>query len=36
MVEIEKEIESRVMDIIKKQSVEMENETGMQSSLNDR
>jgi hypothetical protein len=34
--EIEKEIERRVMEIIKKQSVEMENETGVQPSLNDQ
>ena len=34
--EIEKEIERRVMEVIKKQSVEMENETGVQPSLNDQ
>ena len=34
--EIEKEIEKRVMQIIRIQSVEMENETGVQPSLNDQ
>lgn len=34
--EIEKEIERRVMEVIKKQSVEMENETGVQPSINDQ
>ena len=33
--EIEKEIERRVMEIVKIQSVEMERETGVQPSLND-
>jgi hypothetical protein len=33
--EIEKEIERRVMEVIKKQSVEMERETGVKPSLND-
>ena len=35
-VEIEKEIERRVMEIIQKQSFEMEKETGVQPSLNDQ
>ena len=35
-VEIEKEIERRVMEIIQKQSIEMEKETGVQPSLNDQ
>jgi hypothetical protein len=34
--EIEKEIERRVMEIVKIQSVEMERETGVQPSLNDQ
>lgn len=34
--EIEKEIERRVMEIVKIQSVEMENETGVQPSINDQ
>jgi hypothetical protein len=34
--EIEKEIEKRVMQIIRTQSVEMEKETGVQPSLNDQ
>ena len=34
--EIEKEIERRVMQIIRTQSVEMETETGVQPSLNDQ
>jgi hypothetical protein len=34
--EIEKEIEKRVMQIIRTQSVKMENETGVQPSLNDQ
>jgi hypothetical protein len=34
--EIEKEIERRVMEVIKKQYVEMENETGVQPSINDQ
>jgi hypothetical protein len=33
--EIEKEIEKKVMEVIKIQSFEMENETGVQPSLND-
>jgi hypothetical protein len=34
--EIEKEIERRVMEVIKNQSVKMENETGVQPSINDQ
>jgi hypothetical protein len=34
--EIEKEIERRVIEVFKKQSVEMEDETGVQPSLNDQ
>jgi hypothetical protein len=33
--EIEKEIEKRVMKVIRTRSVEMEDETGVQPSLND-
>jgi hypothetical protein len=34
--EIEREIEKRVMQIIRSQSVEMEKETGVKPSLNDQ